>query len=265
MQIGATAKSKEVKRVAGRGALGRDLRAAVIDGLAALIVAAIGFAILISRLRAGTNAAAIEMPDMVRNGGVWAYSWSQAVGWSALLWSWLTIVLGVSLPILVKQQRWRLRAKAELLHRSTSLTVLFLMLAHPILLLWDKMGDTLISDFVPYATSYVPGRFPQTLGILSLYLAIALGLSFYIRGKVGLRRWRWLHRYFVPSVYILAVWHTLAYGSDVKTHNLLWLIVWAMQAPILVAFAIRILQGGQASAQRPIGEHNTLQGDKGAG
>jgi len=223
-----------------RPTLKGDIRAAVPDACAAALLTAVVFAILIAELRSGTNNAVQEMPEMVRNGGVWAYSLSQSFGWAALAWSWLTVLLGVSLPIWVSQRRMQLRGRVERLHRSTSLTVVGLMIAHPVALLWDKMGDTLVTDFVPWTTSYLPGRFPQALGIVSFYLAVLLGLSFYLRDRVGPRTWRLLHRYLVPGAYILAVWHTLAYGSDVKDHNALWVTVWALQVPVAAAFTLRL-------------------------
>jgi methionine sulfoxide reductase heme-binding subunit len=227
-----------------------DLRAATLDAALATILSGIAFAILILRLRAGTDYAALEMPGMVRNGGVWSYSLSQAVGWAALSWSWLTILLGVSLPVWTRQRSARLRVSIERLHRSTSLTVVGLMVAHAVLLSWDKMGDTLITEFVPWTTPYLPGRFPQTLGILSFYLAALLGLSFYFRKTMGPQTWRFLHRYFIPAVYILAVWHTFTYGSDVRTGNSLWISLWVLQIPILLAFAIRLPFWSGIKAQR---------------
>jgi len=217
-----------------------DLRAAIPDAAAALLLSGLAFAILVFRLRAGTNAAALEMPAMVKDGGIWAYSLSQSVGWGALLWSWLTILLGVSLPYLAQQRRPQLRGSIERLHRSTSLTVVGLMIGHAVLLTWDKMGDTLVTEFVPWTMSYLPGRFPQTLGIVSFYLAVLLGPSFYLRDKLGRQTWRLLHLYLVPAVYILAVWHTFAYGSDVKNGNAIWIIIWILQIPIVGAFAYRI-------------------------
>jgi len=41
-------------------------------------------------------------------------------------------------------------------------------------------------------------------------------------------------------VYVLAVGHTLAYRSDTKLQDLVWFVVWAMQIPIISAFATRL-------------------------
>ena len=220
--------------------LGGDLRAASWDAAAALALSAVVFGLLMKALGDGVDAAAVEMPDMVRNGGVWPYSASQAFGWAGLLWSWLAVVIGASLPVLTRSGRSPLRLTLERLHRSMGLTLVALMFAHAILLVWDRMGDTLVSDFVPWANSYVPGRFAQALGIFSFYLAVLLGLTFYLRDRIGAAAWRLIHRYGVPAVYVLALWHTFAYGSDLKKHELLWICLWALQAPIAAAYALRV-------------------------
>ena len=223
-----------------RPTLRGDLRRAIPDAAIALVLAGLVYAVQVARVRAGADPALLEMPAMMRSGGIWPYSLSQAVGWAALLWSWLTILLGVSLPVWGRQGRPKLRETAERLHRSTSLTVVGLMVAHAVLLTGDKMGDSLVSVFVPWTTSYVPGLFPQALGIFSFYLAVLVGFSFYLRDRIGLRGWQLLHRYFIPLVYVLAVWHTFLYGSDVRAHNVLWDLLWLLQMPIVAAFCIRL-------------------------
>ena len=220
--------------------LGGDLRAALADAAAALLLAAIIYGLYMERVRSGNDVAVIEMPDLLKNGGLWAYSLCQSLGWAALLWSWLTILLGVSLPIWARFRRPQLRRIIERLHRSTSLSVVGLTIGHAILLNWANMGDNFVTDFVPYATTFAPGKFPQALGIVSFYLAVLLGLTFYLRDRIGLRTWRLLHRYFIPAVYILAVWHTLAYGSDIKTPNALYISIWLVQVPVACAFIARI-------------------------
>ena len=223
-----------------RPTLRGDLRRAIPDAAAALVLSGLVFAILVARIHAGVDPAVREMPEMVQTGGVWPYTLSQAVGWAALSWSWLTILLGASLPVLGQRGLPRLRETAERLHRSTSLTVVGLMVAHAVLFIWDKMGDTLVTVFVPWTTSYSPGLFPQTLGIVSFYLSVLLGLSFYLRERLGWRTWQLVHRYVIPLVYILAIWHTFLYGSDVHAYNGLWDTLWVLQLPIIGAFAVRL-------------------------
>jgi len=240
----------EIDKRERRSTLLCDLRAAIPDALAALVLAGIVFWILMARVRVGQDPAAREMPAMIGNGGITPYTLSQALGWAALIWSWLTILIGLSLPLWAGQGRPRLREAAEKLHRSTSLSLIVLMVLHAVLLLWDRMGDTLVTSFVPFTTTYAPGLWPQALGIFSFYLAVLLGASFYLRDRIGWRLWRLAHRYVIPAVYVLALWHTFLYGSDVQAHNGLWIALWALQLPVAAAFLIRFSLPYFATARR---------------
>lgn len=207
-----------------------------------MVLAIVAYLILMDRARAGVDAAFASMPDMAHGGGVWAYSMSQAFGFAALVWSWLTIMLGLSVSTRLWRGRLRARATVERLHRTTSLTVIALMVAHAVFLIWDQMGDTPMTVFIPFApTSYQPGQFPTALGILALYGALLFGPSFYLRNRLGPRLWRVVHRVIIPAVYALGVWHTFLYGSDVKSGTALWFALWALQIPVIVAFVTRMV------------------------
>ena len=61
------------------------------------------------------------------------------------------------------------------------------------------------------------------LGTIAGYLAILLGLSFYLRKRVGPKLWRKAHRATV-AVYLLGLIHALGAGSDTSTA---WFRIWA--------------------------------------
>lgn len=227
------------RRRPGRPTLRTDLRTACIDATVAVALTLTVDMILVARVRSGASAAVQAMPDMVRTGGVWAYSLSQAAGFAALVWAWLTLLLGLTVASRLCPRR--LRVAVERIHRSTSLTVIVLSLVHALALLGDQMGDTPLTLLVPGAQSYAPGRLPQSVGIVALYLAVLVGPSYYLRDRIGTRTWRLTHRFLVPAVYALSVWHTLSYGSEVTTGNPLFLILWAMQIPVVIAFLVRVL------------------------
>jgi methionine sulfoxide reductase heme-binding subunit len=221
--------------------LGADLAAAIPDAAVAAVLTAVVFLVLRAQIHAGTDPAAREMPNMIATGGIWAYSMSQALGFAALTWAWLTVLLGLTVSGRAVRGRPRLRGWTERLHRSTSLTVVLLIFLHAATLLWDTMGDTPVTLFVPFATHYTPGRISQALGIFSLYLAVLVGPSYYLRDRIGRRFWRVTHRWLVPAVYVLGVWHTFSYGSDLQGHSGLRTALWIAQVPIVLAFAARLL------------------------
>jgi methionine sulfoxide reductase heme-binding subunit len=84
------------------------------------------------------------------------------------------------------------------------------------------------------------------LGIVGGYLAAILGLTFYIRRRVGTRRWRNLHR-LTPVVYVLGVVHTLGSGSDAGTAWMTALLL-ATGTPILYLGILRALPPAAVAA-----------------
>src|SRR5204862_4246787 len=77
------------------------------------------------------------------------------------------------------------------------------------------------------------------LGILGGYLAAALGLSFYIRRRIGAKLWRKLHRFTVVA-YVLALVHTIGAGTDASTVWLRTFMV-ATAVPMGIMFVVRMI------------------------
>jgi sulfoxide reductase heme-binding subunit YedZ len=99
---------------------------------------------------------------------------------------------------------------------------------------------------VPFTMAY---RTPFTgLGVIAGYLAALLGLSFYMRRRIGAKLWRKLHRATV-LVWGLGVVHTLGAGTDAGSS---WLraFMLATGVPIVVLFAIRVLRRPKAKPRR---------------
>jgi len=106
-------------------------------------------------------------------------------------------------------------------------------------------GPLLVAGIlVPFRMDHEP--LATGLGIIAAYLAAALGLSFYVRRRIGTKRWRSLHRATI-LVYVLAVVHTLGAGSDAGT---LWLRAQLVLtgAPVLFLFVMRVLPAAKVSA-----------------
>jgi methionine sulfoxide reductase heme-binding subunit len=66
----------------------------------------------------------------------------------------------------------------------------------------------------PFALSYRPAF--TGIGIIARYLAVLLGASFYLRRRLGTRRWRSLHRLTVV-IWVLSAGHALGAGSPPTT------------------------------------------------
>jgi sulfoxide reductase heme-binding subunit YedZ len=124
------------------------------------------------------------------------------------------------------------------IHEQTAVTALAAIGVHGVTLLgdpWLNPGPTGIA--VPFTMSYRP--LWTGLGIVAGYLGALLGLSFYIRRRIGPRLWRQAHRLTVV-VYGLAVAHTLGAGTDASTP---WMRIWLFAtAPVIgVLFIARMV------------------------
>ncbi|MEU3979150.1 ferric reductase-like transmembrane domain-containing protein [Streptomyces sp. NPDC026672] len=240
-----------------RPTLRSDLRASVPDGVVALVVTGAVFALLYQRIRAGTSSTVTVMPFMADTGEFWMYFLSQAFGWSALLWAWITVVLGLllsgprpaRLPLSVP--------RLERLHRTTSLNTIALIVAHALLFAaelvyqdtarWHSATATaFVETFVPGGYDSGTGRLAIPLGQAALYLAVPLGLLFYVRHRIGPKTWRVLHR-FVIAVYVLSVWHTLLYGTNVWYDGWFRTTVWLLQLPLAALLLARLVRPARRS------------------
>jgi sulfoxide reductase heme-binding subunit YedZ len=139
---------------------------------------------------------------------------SRASGIVAIVLISLSVVIGLAMAAKVLR-RPGLKRAAIRLHEHMALVALAAILVHGLALLgdhWLKPGWQGIS--IPFALGYKPGF--TGVGIIAGYLALLLGPSFYLRKRIGARRWRKVHRATV-IVWVMSVVHALGAGSDGAT------------------------------------------------
>jgi predicted ferric reductase len=160
-----------------------------------------------------------------------------ATGAAALIWAYagllLGLIVGTKVPRAVVRQRHRLLAW----HRHLNLTVIGLMIAHIAAFALGTPGGSWLVALVPQ-TSQV-SKLGYTLGVLSLYGAVVLGPSYYLRRRLGPRVWLVAHQ-FAALVYALALWHALVLGPHVRSAGPWRVTVWLAQIPLLALLALRL-------------------------
>jgi methionine sulfoxide reductase heme-binding subunit len=177
------------------------------------------------------------------------YAWwlaSRASGIVALI----LIALSVAIGLAMAAKAFRKPGLPRLLvaiHEHAALAALVAIAVHGITLLGDAWLDPgPLGIAVPFVMDHEP--LFTGLGIVGGYLAAILGLTFYIRRRIGARRWRNLHR-LTPLVYVLGVVHTLGAGSDAGTPWMAALLL-ATGTPILYLGVLRALPPVSARAAR---------------
>jgi sulfoxide reductase heme-binding subunit YedZ len=134
---------------------------------------------------------------------------SRAAGIGALLLSSASVSAGLM------QSRWAPRRWAGELrsaHEALSIATLVAIGVHGLSLLGDGFLAPSLADLtIPFVSPYQ--RIWTTLGIVAAWMLALLGLSYYARARIGVARWRQLHR-LTAVAWVSALVHSLAEGSD---------------------------------------------------
>lgn len=149
---------------------------------------------------------------------IWAsVTWNvaRAGGFTAYILLTLAVIAGLALSTQFQSPaRWPRLLNNELHNFLTLLSTLFLGLH--VLAVWvDPFTNFNWSEMlIPLASHYRP--IWMALGIVGLYLGFAIGLSTWIRPRIGYKWWRRLH-ILTLGIFILATIHGLGTGSDTQT------------------------------------------------
>jgi sulfoxide reductase heme-binding subunit YedZ len=156
---------------------------------------------------------------------------SRAAGLAALITSSLAISCGLLMALRIPGLRRR-APELRAAHQALANATFALIGVHAISLLLDPvLRPGLAGLLVPFAAPYRPVA--TALGQIAAYGMFALGATFYVRRRVGARRWRSAHRW-LPLFWLLAVGHGLLVGTDATTT---WALV-ALAPPVAAAAAL---------------------------
>jgi sulfoxide reductase heme-binding subunit YedZ len=178
------------------------------------------------------------------------YVWwlvSDASGIVALSLVSVSVLLGLAMSAKAISNPKRRRAAARF-HEHVALASLASVAVHGLALLGDQwLRPGWRGIVIPFTLSYRPAF--TGIGIVAGYLAVLVGPTFYLRRRIGVRRWRALHRATVV-VWILSVGHALGAGTDASR---LWLRALALApvAPIVYLLVVRVFARRPRAAARP--------------
>ena len=159
---------------------------------------------------------------------------SRAAGTAALLFSSAAVGFGLTMALrLFKGKGPDLRVT----HEALSLATMAAIVVHAVSLLGDKFLHPSVTDIaVPFASGYKEPW--MSIGIIAGWAMIILGLSYYLRGRIGPQRWRKLHA-FTSVAWIAGIGHALGEGTDA---GLTWFVVCmgiaAIPAAVLLAYRV---------------------------
>jgi sulfoxide reductase heme-binding subunit YedZ len=171
---------------------------------------------------------------------------SRALGIVAIVLLSLSVSLGLAMSGRLLR-RPGLPAQLKRFHEASTLVTLFLIAGHAgVLLLDGYLRPRLAEITLPFALGYQP--LWTGLGVIAGWLAVILAASFYVRRRIGVKTWRWLHRWTL-AVYILALAHVVGAGTDGRSSWMLALLT-MLVAPNVFALTYRMLPAAPRAPQR---------------
>ena len=169
---------------------------------------------------------------------------SRAAGSVALVLSSISVCVGLSMGgRLLKGRSWDLRVT----HEALSLATIVALLVHGLTLLGDSYLHPSLGDIaVPFLSGYK--TFWTATGIVAFWALLILGLGYYARARIGVQRWRVLHR-FTALAWLLGLVHSLGEGTDAGQT---WFLAMTA-AVVLPAIALLLVRWLGAPAGRRVG------------
>jgi methionine sulfoxide reductase heme-binding subunit len=180
---------------------------------------------------------------------------SRAAGGAALLLASASVAAGLMISARRSASNKRdLRS----IHEALSLSTLAMVAVHGVSLLGDSYLDPGLAGIaIPLVSFYRP---PWTaLGIVAGYGLAALGLTYYLRDRIGPSRWRRLHR-LTAVFWVAAIVHTIGAGSD-ATEPWFLAIAAALVIPAALLLGLRWLGRAQDAGAAPLASVGALESD----
>jgi len=157
---------------------------------------------------------------------------ARAGGFTAYILLALAVIVGLALSTQLQSPvRWPRLINSELHNFLTLLSTIFLGVH--ILAVWvDPFTHFGWNEILlPLASHYRP--IWMALGIVALYLGLAIGLSTWLRPRIGYTWWRRLH-VLTLGTFVLTTIHGLGTGSDTQT-------AWALSIYLVSSLLVGLL------------------------
>jgi methionine sulfoxide reductase heme-binding subunit len=170
---------------------------------------------------------------------------SRAAGISAMLLASASVGVGLSIGGRLFGRRMPDRRP---LHEVLALSTLVAIAVHGLSLLGDAYLRPSVFDIsIPFVSSYE--TLYTSIGIVCGWAFAFLGLSYYARKRIGVQRWRLIHR-FTLLAWAGSLVHAILEGTDSGQAWFIALVVISV-APVIVLFVMRVTGSGGRAQPTP--------------
>ena len=173
----------------------------------------------------------------------WFWILSRGAGTAALVLAAASISYGL---VMAGRMRRGGTADRRTYHEALAISTLVAIALHGLVLLGDPFLHPNLADLtIPFVSSY--RTIWTSMGIVAGWMLVAIGLSFYIRDRIGRARYAVIHRLVIVA-WVLGLIHAFLEGTDAGTA---WFIgtVAVSSLPVAVLLALRV--AGRTLPERP--------------
>lgn len=157
---------------------------------------------------------------------------TRGAGVVSMLMFTAVVVLGIVTTMRWQSGWWPRFLTAEI-HRTISLLSVVFLVIHILTAILDPFTNLGIgAALVPFASTYRP--LGVGLGVISIYLGLAVLVTSLLRNRIGLRLWRVIH-WLAYASWPLALLHSIGSGSDARAT---WMLAVDALCIVPVAFAV---------------------------
>ena len=157
----------------------------------------------------------------------WFWILSRGAGTAALVLAAASISYGL---ILAGRMKRGGAADRRTYHEALALSTLVAIALHGLVLLGDPFLHPNLADItVPFVTSYK--TIWTSVGIVAGWMLVAIGLSFYVRERIGRARYAVIHRLVIVA-WALGLLHAFFEGTDAGTAWFIATVVISSVPPI---------------------------------
>lgn len=175
---------------------------------------------------------------------------TRAAGWIAYFLLWFSMVWGLAIPTKFFE-KFLSPTFAVDFHEYLSLLAIGFVILHVSVLLIDQyLPFTLVQILVPFMSTYRP--LWVGLGVIGAYLSALVTITFYLRKKIGQKRFKSIHTLSIFG-YLGVILHAFFSGSDssLAVAQLIYLATFLVVLFLTAYWLVRSRQMKQEKSERP--------------
>jgi len=147
---------------------------------------------------------------------------TRSAGLAAYILMWLSVAWGLAVSSKILDNLLH-RSFTYDFHQFLSLLALGFTALHVIVLMFDKyLPYSVAQILVPFISPYRPVW--VGIGVIGLYLSVLVTVTFYLRGRIGMKAFRWIHMSSLLG-YLGVLVHSILSGTDSSLTSVLLLYV----------------------------------------